>query len=194
MSYVKTSGLTVVAYPYTYNMLRNEYPATSFPPETDALMASYSAYPVVATPYPAYDPALQRIEEGLPVYSAPNWVQVWNVVALTLPEQAEYKTQFIAAAKQQTVSYIDSFASSRDYLTADRCVSYAASTEPQLAADAAYMTQARDDVVATAYTVFADIQANVIPVPTMDAFLAMLPALAWPNPETWPAVNGTGVL
>jgi len=176
-------------------MLEANFPNTSFPEDmTPAFLATYDVYEVVPTSQPAYNPATQKVVEVTPTLNVSVWQQTWAVIALTVPEQDAYKTQFIAQAKAETIGYLDDFANTRDYADCDRCCGYSNSTSAQLSGDAAYMVSSRDTVITQAYVIFANIQSGAMPVPTMSAFLAMLPTLAWPNPETWPAVNGTGVL
>jgi hypothetical protein len=193
--FAKIISNVVTVYPYSYSQLYADNPSVSFPPSMDAAtMATYNMYVVNTAPPPAYDLATQKVVEGTPVFVDPNWVQSWTVVALTPAEEEAYKDFFIGDAKINTITYLDDFARTRDYVDADRCCSYTTSSDPQLQNDADYMVLSRDSVIPLAYSILADIKLGVIPVPTMDWFMAQLPPLAWPVAETWPAVNGMGVL
>jgi len=195
MSYAKIISGVVLIYPYDLSQLQADNPNTSFPEElTLPFLATWDIYEVLPQPQPSYNPALQKVVEGVPAFSSPTWLQTWIVVALTVPEQDAYKTTFIDQAKVNTIAYLDAFAATRDYASCDRCCGYKGTSNAQLNADATYMVGGRDSVITSAYATLALIKAGTIPVPTMAGFLATLPALAWPNPETMPAVDGTAVL
>lgn len=79
----------VFAFPYTMAKLYADNPDVSFPENpSDATLASYGVYRVDAAAVPAFDPKMQRVEEGLPACSNGRWVQTWKIVSLTADEQA----------------------------------------------------------------------------------------------------------
>lgn len=71
---------------------------------------------------------------------------------------------------------LDSTANSRGYDSVLSAVSYANSVIPQFAADAAAFSLWRDQCWAYAYQVLADVQGGQRGIPTLDEFLAELPA------------------
>ena len=195
MIYAQIISGVVMAYPYTLDELYAANPNTSFPenPTLDFL-ATYDVYEVVPVAPPSYNPATQVLEELVPTWNGSIWQQTWAVITASPAQQLAYKEQFIDDAKANTMQYLDTFASTRDYQNSDRCCGYKGSSNSQLDADATYMRSARDSVITSAYSTLAQIKSGAIPVPTMSAFMATLPALSWPNPETMPAVDGTAVL
>jgi hypothetical protein len=195
MLYAKIVSSVVLIYPYTLGELQADHPNTSFPEDmTPTFLATYDVYEVLPTIQPAYNPATQKVVEVTPMFNGSVWQQTWSVVALTAPEQQAYKLQFIDQAKAAMVQYLDTFASTRDYQTCDSCCGYMGTSSAQLDGDATYMFSARDTVVASGYATLAQIKIGAVPVPSMSAFIASLPTLAWPNPELWPAVDGMAVL
>jgi hypothetical protein len=72
---------------YSIAQLRQDNPQVSFPQNIpDATLAEFGVYPLRATTQQAYNIATERIEEGHPAQQDAEWVQVWNVVALTVQE------------------------------------------------------------------------------------------------------------
>lgn len=182
-------------YPVTEQMIRDAYPDTSFP-SPFVPPAPYAW--VFPTPQPSYDWITQGVREIAPVFTSPNWYQVWEVYALTPQQIADNeelnKSNFLRDAKTNMMAYLDTFAQTRDYRDADRCVSYVGSAFLQANADATYVKSARDDVLDAAFAVMDPVATGANPVPTMEAFMAALPPLAWPHIEAHPAVGGTPVL
>lgn len=69
-----------IRYPYAPEMLRTDYPHTSFPwPMPTALLAEYGVFPVMDRDPPAYDPLTQDLVELPPVAEAGAWVQAWHL-------------------------------------------------------------------------------------------------------------------
>lgn len=93
MLYVKTDNNTVVTYPYTVAMLRDENPETSFPTDVPPeLLAEYGVYAVRPEPEPVVD-YTQDVNEGLPELINDIWTQVWVV---TPASQDEVDTRIAA--------------------------------------------------------------------------------------------------
>lgn len=82
------TNTAVVQYPYTIRMLLLAHPNVSFPRDTftDAVLLPYHVVKVVAMPPPAYDPAAERLVEGVPVKAGSAWEQTWTIVPLTQQE------------------------------------------------------------------------------------------------------------
>lgn len=92
----------VTNYPYSFWQLKQDNPQISFPANpTDELLASYGVLPVTQVEVPAYDSAVQRIEEGAPALASGTWTQVWNVIALTAEEVAQQQADRAAQAQAQ---------------------------------------------------------------------------------------------
>jgi hypothetical protein len=92
----------VEKYTYSVSQLRKENPQTSFPDSlTDELLKSYNVFPVLPVDRPAYDSAMHRIEEGIPVLVDGVWTQAWNVIALTDEELAQQQAEHAAQVEAQ---------------------------------------------------------------------------------------------
>lgn len=80
-AYVRADGATIVAYPYSFALLRADHPNVSFPREpTPELLAEYGVFPVAASTPPAEEG--KRPEETTPVFLKGEWVQGWVMVNL----------------------------------------------------------------------------------------------------------------
>ena len=87
---------------YTIGQLRRDNPQVSFPKSIpDSTLFEYDVYPLKATERPAFDSMTQRVEEGTPALQSGEWVQVWNVVALTADEAAQAQAERAEQVRQQ---------------------------------------------------------------------------------------------
>lgn len=86
------------------------------------------------------------------------------------------------AAENAIQILLDSTAQARGYDSMLALCSYATSTNETFAAEAAAGLQWRDNAWTYADDVLLEIQVGVRNVPTLDQFMAGLPAIAWPNP------------
>ena len=107
---------------YSIGQLRRDNPQVSFPKSIPAAtLAEYDVYPLKATEQPAFDPMTQRVEEGTPARQrtknpdgtfkpddpatpeseAWEWVQVWNLVALSADEVAQRQAEHAEQVRQQ---------------------------------------------------------------------------------------------
>lgn len=88
MKYVRISRGQVSAYPYDLNMLRNDYPTTSFPrimPEER--WAQYNVFPVKEVPEPKpSDPLFRDVVEVNPTLIDGVWTQTWDEVEVGADE------------------------------------------------------------------------------------------------------------
>lgn len=94
-------------------------------------------------------------------------------LAPAAPSLSEY-----AAALQH---HIDETATVRGYGNGVMLASYVASTNAAWAAEAAAFVAWRDAVWLAAYAELAAVQSGAHPAPTTEAFIAGLPAIAWPT-------------
>lgn len=88
------------------------------------------------------------------------------------PTEAEYATAIQA--------HIDAAAVSRRYTDGVFLATYATSTVPERAAEAAAFIAWRDDVWTFVYDQLAAVTAGTEPVPTIDELIASLPVISWP--------------
>jgi hypothetical protein len=107
---------------YSIGQLRRDNPQVSFPKSIpDSTLFEYDVYPLKATERPAFDSMTQRVEEGTPARQrtknpdgtfkpddpatpeseAWEWVQVWNLVALSADEVAQRQAEHAEQVRQQ---------------------------------------------------------------------------------------------
>lgn len=104
MAYVLTDGgSTVVTYPYSIGLLRRDNPNVSFPANpTNAQLAEWNVYPVVATTAPSYNVITQNLVEQNPQRVETSWRQVWSVEPATQAEIDERTASYQAAAASES--------------------------------------------------------------------------------------------
>lgn len=96
--------------------------------------------------------------------------------------QANAIAQLQASIVQQTQQRLDAFAQTRGYDGILSASTYATSAVPKFAAEGQYAVAARDATWAALYTLLADVQAGIAPMPTSFADVEpLLPVLAWPS-------------
>lgn len=94
------------------------------------------------------------------------------------PTEAEFIAMTTAAAQDR----LDAFARTRNYDGILSACTYATSAVPNFAAEGQYCVQARDQTWAALYALMADVQGGTQPMPeTIEAVMALLPALEWPT-------------
>ena len=76
-------------------------------------------------------------------------------------------------------SILDTFARSKGYDNIVSAASYAASTVPQFAAEAARAVLMRDSMWAACYAIMAAVVAGTRTLPTVDVIMSELPAPTW---------------
>ena len=107
---------------YSIGQLRRDNPQVSFPKSIpDSTLAEFGVYPLRPTERPEFDPMTQRVEEGTPVRQrtknadgtfkaddpatgedeAWEWVQTWDVIALTAEEVAQRQADLVESLKTQ---------------------------------------------------------------------------------------------
>lgn len=125
-----------------------------------------------ATEAPSPEHTLES-EEAIynPVAERVNVSRIW--AAPPPPTEADY-----AAAIQ---AHVDATAQSQDYHDGVMLASYAASTVPTWAAQAAAFVAWRDAVWAYAYEQLAAVQAELRTQPSIAEMVAELPAIVWPE-------------
>ena len=99
------------------------------------------------------------------------------LVAPPPPTQEQLFANLNAATQQR----LDAFAQTRGYAGILSAVSYAGSTSGKYKAEGQYATAARDNTWAKRDEIFAAVEAGTRSMPTLDEFLAELPALTWPK-------------
>lgn len=105
------------------------------------------------------------------------WLAAGGVPEPADPPSAE---DMIAAVQAAVQHRLDTFARTRAYDGILSAATYATSAVPKFAAEGQYAVQARDATWAACYTIMADVQAGLRPMPTIEHVLAELPTLEWP--------------
>lgn len=197
MNYI---NLTTKQYPVTESDIRAANPNTSYP-QPFPVPDGYAL--VFPTPQPTHNAVIQAVQEIAPELTAKGtWEQRWTVVPRfteytdeqgvirTVAEQeaaaiAADRTSKATALKdnieQQTQKRLDDFAKTRNYDSILSACTYATSSVPKFQAEGQYCVVARDETWATLYTILAEVEAGVYPMPTSFADIEPeLPALVWP--------------
>jgi hypothetical protein len=96
----------------------------------------------------------------------------------------EYQRQFdIDAVANPAVALIqkklDDTAKSKSYDNAISCASFSSSSNLTWTVQADPFVAWRDAVWNYAYTIFAQVEAGTIPIPTLEEFMAGLPQISW---------------
>lgn len=174
-------------YPYSVSQFKRDNPQTSFPKDmTDAVLASWGVYPVKSAPQPQFDPITQRVVESAPIEVDGQWMQQWDVQALT-PEEVTANQAAAAQALQDSIvsatqDRLDAFARTRNYDGILSLCTYATSAVTKFQAEGQYGVTARDATWAKLYEMLAEVQAGTRPAPSGYADIEpSLPVLNWPN-------------
>jgi hypothetical protein len=137
--------------------------------------------PLTREDQPPYDPQTQRLVQTVAIASN-GVIFGWQVEDLPEPEvipptPEEIQAAYIAAIQRR----LDQFARARGYDGILSACSYAASTDPQFAAEGQRCVELRDATWRTGYVILAEVAAGQRPIPTEAELMAELPALAWPE-------------
>jgi len=97
-----------------------------------------------------------------------------NEIAMRLFEEA------IEAHIEATAQAVSPNTGHQRYSSAQSCVSYINSTKPAWKAEAEAFVAWRDDIWEYAFAELAKVQAGERDEPTIEAFIAELPAITWP--------------
>lgn len=169
-------------YPVTEQEVKALYQNTSFPVP---FVAPAPFAWVHRTAQPAYDEVSQGIEELEPTEVNGQWEQQWRVFDLSADlfdaNTKEQQRKLTSSIVEQTQNRLDDFARTRSYDGILSACTYATSSVPKFQAEGQYCVVARDETWATLYTILAEVEAGVYPMPTSFADIEPeLPALVWP--------------
>lgn len=102
-------------------------------------------------------------------------------IIITAEDKAAKAVASTVAAFQTAIqAHIDAAAVSRRYNDGNALAGYVASTNSQWAAEATAFVSWRDQVWAYSYAELDKVQSGEREQPTAEAFIAELPAIAWP--------------
>jgi len=126
----------------------------------------------------------EEVEAGQPAYNenSLHWVETWVVRPSTegelLAKQQGLKSKITAQVQKR----LDDFAKTRDYDGILSATTYASSTNPKFAAEAAYCLSARDATWTKMYELLDEVLEGTRPLPLSIADIETeLPTLEWPN-------------
>lgn len=179
--YAKVENGAVVAFPYTYGQLRADFPQTSFRSESEVTpddLAPFGVLPVVDDPLPAFNPLEQRLEQSLAV-QADRVVRGWTLRPVTPEEYAEEVANLVGLYDAAMSDHFDAVARQRNYSgrnTAALRAGYPGPFQQEGIAFATWMDQCN----LFGYQLIADVQAGRAQLPTVEAFIALLPEISWP--------------
>lgn len=92
MAYAKIANNEVVKYPYSIEMLKEEFPNTSLPSGLDVIKkapdGSFQIVDIALTKVPTFDALTHKVQETDPELVDGVWTQAWIVVELTEAELA----------------------------------------------------------------------------------------------------------
>lgn len=149
---------------------------TSIPAGSTGLSA-HGLYEIVGQA-PEYDAATQRVTGPTYSFDGTQVVRNFAVEAIPAEELLQALQQEIVQATQ---ARLDDFARTRSYDGILSACTYATSSVPKFQAEGQYCVVARDETWATLYTILAEVEAGVYPMPTSFADIEPeLPALVWP--------------
>ena len=149
---------------------------TSIPAGATRLSA-HGLYEIVGQA-PEYDTATQRVAGPTYSFDGTQVVRNFAVEAIPAEELLQALQQEIVQATQVR---LDDFARTRSYDGILSACTYATSSVPKFQAEGQYCVVARDETWATLYTILAEVEAGVYPMPTSFADIEPgLPALVWP--------------
>jgi hypothetical protein len=101
------------------------------------------------------------------------------VTAAAKAEQAQAAT--LAAFQAAIQAHVDAAAQAKSYADGNACASYVASTVAAWAAEAQAFVAWRDAVWTHVYAELDKVQAGERAQPQVDAFIAELPSIEWPE-------------
>lgn len=149
---------------------------TSIPAGATSLSA-HGLYEIVGQA-PEYDAATQRVTGPTYSFDGTQVVRNFAVEAIPAEELLQALQQEIVQATQ---ARLDDFARTRSYDGILSACTYATSSVPKFQAEGQYCAVAREETWATLYTILAEVEAGVYPMPTSFADIEPeLPALVWP--------------
>jgi hypothetical protein len=172
-----------VTYPYSLRQLQQDYPSTSFSPNTFSepeTLKDFNVFPVEIVNIPEYDAVYYKLVEDVPTNVNGVWTQNWSVLPCSVEEVAQNIITAKANLQAAVQNRLDSFAQTRNYNSMLSCCTYATSTNQKFQQEAQYCVQARDAHWGVCYVVLEQFEAGERPIPTVTELLSLMPTLEWP--------------
>jgi len=96
--------------------------------------------------------------------------------------EVDTPTEIIEGIVKQIQLKLDAFARTRNYDSILSACTYATSNIPKFSTEGQYCVDARDSMWSAAYSVLADVNTGVIPIPeSISDIEHLLPQLSWPE-------------
>lgn len=109
------------------------------------------------------------------------WTPDPSIIITAEMKAAKAQADLMATFQTAIQEHVDQAARSRQYNDGVTLASYTASTIPTWQADAVVFVVWRDAVWVYAYAELDKVQGGERDAPTVEAFIAELPAIAWPE-------------
>lgn len=124
------------------------------------------------------------VEVGAPEYVEDGgyWQETWVTRPATEEELLAKQQLLKSKITGQVQKRLDDFAKTRDYDGILSAITYATSTNPKFAAEAAYCLSARDATWTKMYELLDEVLAGTRPIPlSIEDIESELPVLVWPE-------------
>ncbi|TPK38710.1 hypothetical protein [Mesorhizobium sp. B2-5-3] len=109
------------------------------------------------------------------------WTPDPSIISTAAQKAAEAQATLLASFQTAIQSLVDQTAKSRFYADGNALAGYVASTVSDWSAEATAFLAWRDAVWVYAYGELDKVTAGERSIPTVEAFLAELPAMQWPS-------------
>ena len=177
--YIKLHTLAVTSI----SEIRAAHPNMSIPDGADLTDIGYGRYE--HTSQPSVDSMTQGIRQVDPVLVDGMYQQQWIIYDLPAEHiaanQAAAVQSLVRSITDATQKRLDDFARTRNYDSILSACTYASSSVPKFAAEGQCAVNARDTTWAALYTIMAEVEAEVRPLPScFDDIKLSLPDLVWP--------------
>jgi hypothetical protein len=181
MSYIRLINNAPVKY--SLYQFKVDFPNVSVRRRpTDAALATFDIYPLVAVAAPEVDSLTHRVIELAPQLIDGNWTQVWEVIELSEAEQNQKAQQLSQQIAEQVQTRLDEFARTRNYSSMMSLCTYATSTNQKFQTEGQYGVEVRDATWATCYQILGEAMAGLRDIPhSLEDIESELPVLAWPQ-------------
>jgi hypothetical protein len=129
-----------------------------------------------ADPFPPFHPDLVWVDCSATLGVTSGWAYDGSAFAAPVPP-APVEADYVAAAQ----ALLNTTARSRGYDDILSLTSYVDDPNPTFSAEAAAGKSWRSAVWTAGYALLAQVQAGTITAPTIESFVASLPAMVWPS-------------
>jgi len=161
-------------YPYSVAQMKSENPNVSFPKNLDNVdLTSFGVYKVIEESVPLYDENTQLLErEPVPTQDAEgNWTIGWVVIDIPAEQLMASKMNLVEQAVQKHINMTAQTYGYDNINSIAKYMGYANSYRAEAEALGAWCASCWDKC----YSILDEVQGGVIPEPTIEELIAMLP-------------------